>query len=203
MSERAPRRSLPWIVRWLHTYLSMAGFLVIVFFGITGLTLNHADYFEGGAEVTREAKGSLETRWLGTPDDDGRAVDKLAIVEHLRAQAGVRGMLSEFRIDGEECAVLFKGPGYTADALIDRRNGSFEVTETRKGTFALIDDLHKGRDTGGPWSIVVDVSAVVVTLSGLTGIWLLCYLKKRRLAGLLTAAAGTVLPVLVWLWFVR
>ncbi|MFO1053309.1 MAG: PepSY-associated TM helix domain-containing protein [Planctomycetota bacterium] len=203
MSERAPRRSLPWIVRWLHTYLSMAGFLVIVFFGITGLTLNHADYFEGGAEVTREATGSLETRWLGTPDDDGREVDKLAIVEHLRAQAGVRGMLSEFRIDGEECAVLFKGPGYTADALIDRRNGSFEVTETRKGTFALIDDLHKGRDTGGPWSIVVDVSAVVVTLSGLTGIWLLCYLKKRRLAGLLTAAAGTVLPVLVWLWFVR
>jgi hypothetical protein len=66
---------------------------------------------------------------------------------------------------------------------------------------ALINDLHKGRDTGAAWSVVIDVSAVLMTVSSLTGLALLCTLRRRRVPGLLVAFAGTVavLAVVVWL----
>ncbi|MEZ5966174.1 MAG: PepSY-associated TM helix domain-containing protein [Planctomycetota bacterium] len=187
-------------MRWLHTYVSMLGFLAVVFFGITGLTLNHAAWFESGAESTREEKGTLDAAWLGQADDS--VADRLAVVEHLRRVHGIAGTVCEFQVAADECVIVFKGPGYTADAVVDREHATYELTETRKGAFALIDDLHKGRDTGPVWSWVVDVSAVVVTVSGLTGLWLLCYLKKRRLAGMLVATLGAAVPVALWWLFV-
>jgi len=43
-----------------------------------------------------------------------------------------------------QIAINFKGPGYTADTFIDRATGSYEITETRMGWGAVINDLHKG-----------------------------------------------------------
>ena len=56
--------------------------------------------------------------------------------------------------------VTFKGPGYAADAFIDRESGRYDLTQTYHGFIAVINDLHKGRDTGPAWSVVIDVSAV-------------------------------------------
>ena len=47
----APRRVPKWkrqlasLSRWLHIYLSMVSFGVLFFFAVTGLTLNHTDWF--------------------------------------------------------------------------------------------------------------------------------------------------------------
>ena len=37
------------------------------------------------------------------------------------------------------------------------------------GFFAVLNDLHKGRDTGSAWARVIDLSAVLMTLVSLTG----------------------------------
>ena len=37
-------------MRWLHIYLSMFSLAVVLFFSVTGITLNHPDWFFGGAE---------------------------------------------------------------------------------------------------------------------------------------------------------
>ena len=41
--------------RWLHVYLSMFSFAVLMFFAVTGLTLNHANWFDG-QERTRNSR---------------------------------------------------------------------------------------------------------------------------------------------------
>jgi uncharacterized protein len=50
-------------------------------------------------------------------------VSKLEIVDALRRDHHVGGALSDFRIDDDQLSVAFKGPGYIADAVIDRRTG--------------------------------------------------------------------------------
>lgn len=196
MSEGRARRGPAWWARWLHTYVSALGFFAVVGFGVTGLTLNHADWFERGGESVRRVEGQLDPAWLG-PERDV-LTDRLAVVEHLRA-SGARGAVTSFRIDADECVVVFKGAGYVADAVIDRATASFELTETRKGVVAVLDDLHKGRDTGPVWSVFIDVAAVVVTCAGLTGLWLLCHVRRRVGAGLVLVALGTAVPVVLWL----
>ncbi len=73
------KRRVASLSRWLHIYLSMASFAILFFFAVTGLTLNHTDWFSG-QQRTAQLKGSVETKWIKTDDAN---VDKLAIVEHL------------------------------------------------------------------------------------------------------------------------
>ena len=67
---------------------------------------------------------------------------------------------------------------------------------------ALINDLHKGRDTGIPWSVVIDLSAVLMAVSAITGLVLLYSIKRKRVAGTLTALAGTLVLWLAYRWLV-
>ncbi|MCC6540133.1 MAG: PepSY-associated TM helix domain-containing protein [Bryobacterales bacterium] len=162
----------------------MASFVIVFFFAATGLTLNHADWFSAH-QRTVQLRGTMDPRWLRAAGEQ-----RLHVVEHLRGAHQVRGALSDFRPDDTQLSVSFKGPGYTADAIIDRASGRYELTETRLGLGAVMNDLHKGRDTGRAWAWLIDISAVVMCFVSLTGLVLLFYLSKRRLPGLLVAAAG-------------
>ena len=186
----------------------MFGLAVVLYFSATCLTLNHPNRF-GESQRVVSAKGQLDARWLhpdvpvpasaGEPDES-RQVANLDVVEYLRKTHNIRGALAEFRVDEQECTVRFKGPGYAADAFIDRTSGRYDLTQTMHGFIAVINDLHKGRDAGKGWSVVIDVSAVLLIVISLSGLGLLLYIKRRRVPGLMPAVAGTavVVPVVVF-----
>ncbi len=193
-------------VRWLHTYLSMFGLTALLFFSLTGITLNHPRLFFDGVAATLEAEGRVEPGWVavpGTAEDPGAGVRKLEVVEHLRREHGLRGALASFTADEEECVVTFKGPGYSADAFIRRPDGRYRLSEERRGLVAVLNDLHKGRDAGPVWSAVVDLSAALTASASVTGLVLLFYVKRRRAAGLLTALVGAALVAAAFLLGVR
>ncbi|NOT64074.1 MAG: peptidase [Acidobacteria bacterium] len=191
------RRKTASLSRWLHIYLSMVSFAIVFFFAVTGITLNHTEWFSGQERIA-QLKGQVETQWVKAED---AAVNKLAVVEHLRATHGVKGALSDFRLDEAQAAVSFKGPGYAADAFITRETGAYELTETRHGFVAVLNDLHKGRDTGRVWSWVIDISAALMTFVSLTGMVLIYFVKKHRFNGLLLAALGALVSYLIYrLW---
>jgi hypothetical protein len=187
----------------------MFSLAAVLFFSVTGITLNHPNWFFGESERSVQVQGQVDVKWLhlerpradaGNETDADREVSKLDVVEHLRKTHGIRGALVEFRSDERECLVTFKGPGYSADAFIDRATGRYDLTESVHGFVAVINDLHKGRDTGKGWSVLIDVSAVLMTFVSLTGLVLLFYIKRRRASGLVTALVGTVVVAAVfWL----
>ena len=193
------KRQFMVISRWLHIYLSMASFAILFFFAVTGLTLNHTEWF-AEHQSTVQGKGHLEASWLKT--GDGKDLAKLEIVEYLRRTHNIKGAMSEFRVEDAQATVSFKGPGYSADVTADRQTGNYELTETRMGFFAVINDLHKGRDSGNAWSWMIDISAVLMTLVSLSGMVLIFFLAKRRFSGLLIAAAGALLCYVFYLVFV-
>jgi hypothetical protein len=187
----------------------MFGLAAVLFFSATGITLNHPDWFFGETERSVQSEGQLERGWLkressaaATSDasDSAGQVAKLEIVEQLRKTHGIRGALVEFKVDESECVVTFKGPGYAADSFIDRDSGHYTVTQSYHGLIAILNDLHKGRDTGMAWSILIDASAVLLTFISLTGLILLFYLKLRRVPGLVVVVVGTVVVGALFLW---
>lgn len=201
------------VVRWLHIYLSLLSFAAVLFFSVTGITLNHPTWFGADEQRTRSFEGNVQPEWVRRPTvssekgngeepDYSREVDQLAVVEFLRSAHGVRGSVAEFRVDEFECLILFKGPGYSVDATVNRESGKYTATETAFGVLAVFNDLHKGRDTGRFWSWVIDVTAILMTLVSLTGLLLIFYLRRRRPTGILTTVAGGVLFGLIvwWCW---
>ncbi len=183
-------------LRWLHIYSSMFGLVAILFFSVTGLTLNHPSWTFGSVEKEETNKGTIRKEWLG---DAEKEPHKLEIVEHFRKEHRVRGFVDEFTSDETESSITFKGPGYSADVFLDRESGEYEVIQRSAGLMAVMNDLHKGRDSGKAWSLVIDISAVLLIIVSLTGIGLLLYIKRRRRNGLLSTLGGLVV-LLVVLW---
>lgn len=212
LNPSSPRRA-GWLTfaavcRWLHIYLSLLGFTALLFFAVTGLTLNHPQWFGGNQQSTVTVNGTLPLKWLQPPETQSpssrkgntperQVLDKLAIVEHLRSTHHLRGSVTEFRVDEQECTVLLKAPAYSADVLINRTTGTYEATVTTLGVTALINDLHKGRDTSLIWSLLIDVSAVLMIVVSVTGFLLIFFLRRRRFSGLFTALVGTIVLILI------
>ena len=195
-----PKKEVAKLSRWLHIYLSMVSFAIVLFFSVTGLTLNHPTWLGGDKQVNVKNKGALNVKWVNNPDTN--KIAKLEIVEFLRKTYNVKGYVSEFRIDDTEVSVSLKGPAYSADAFIDRETGKYELSEIKMGIVAVMNDLHKGRDSGSGWGWIIDISAVFLILVSLSGLILLCFIKKRRVAGFITGIIGLIICYLIYVIFV-
>jgi len=178
----------------------MLSFAIVFFFAVTGLTLNHAERFNGQMHV-REKKGRVDKSWTNVQDT--LKIAKLEIVELLRRENGITAPLRDLRIDDEQLSISFKGPGYEADVFINRGSGEYQLTETSGGFIGIINDLHKGRDAGMAGSVFVDVSAILLALVSLTGLLLLLFLRKKRTSGLLVAAFGLILFWLIYTIWIK
>ena len=194
------KRKIAMLARWLHIYLSMISFAIIFFFAITGLTLNHADKF-GDQLHSTQGKGKMNTGWVNAPDTT--KIAKLEIVEFLRQKNNITAAMSDFRIDDAQVSVSFKGPGYEADIFIDRETGAYDITKTNAGFVGVINDLHKGRDTGKAWSVLIDVAAILMTLVSLTGMVLMLFIKRKRVAGFIVAGLGLFFAYLVYAIWIK
>lgn len=195
-AERTRRSAA--LVRWLHLYVSVASFGIVLFFAVTGLTLNHAEWFTGETPAARRTTGKVNDAWLSLGRDDG--VARLELVEALRRAHAPKGFVSEFRIEEAQCSVAFKGPGYVGEATFNRKDGSYEFIETRMGFVAVINDLHKARDSGAGWSLVVDIAAVVLAVVSFSGLALIVFMKRKLATALKVTAAGTLLSLAAWYW---
>ncbi len=177
------------LLRTLHIYTSMFGLLILLFFAITGFTLNHADWF--GKPVSREITGKLDPAILKEPD-------KLAVAEAIRRQFHVSGLVADFTVSDDSCSVEFRRPGGSAHALIDRETGEAHVTLDDDGAVALLNALHQGRDSGAGWSLLIDIVAWLMVFVSISGLVLLFSLPKRRGLGLIAMVVGLAICVAVY-----
>lgn len=175
----------------------MVSFAVVLFFSFTGLTLNHPTWFGGDKQIVVKNRGQLNVSWVNTKE-----VAKLEIVEFLRKTYQVKGAVSEVRIDDYEVSISLKGPAYSCDVFITREDGTYEISEVKMGIMAVMNDLHKGRDSGKGWAWIIDISAVFLILVSLSGLILLCFIKKKRVFGIIMGAIGLLICYLFYLIFV-
>lgn len=177
----------------------MVSFSILLFFAVTGLTLNHQDTWMGGPKSTRLV-GHIDPSLVGASAQPDTSRDR--IVATLRGDHRIKAALSDFRVDDDQVSVSFKGPGYEADAFIDRKSGDYEMNESRFGLIAIVNDLHKGRDTGKAWAGIIDISAVLMVVVSLTGLVLIFFLQKRLMTGLISLAFGTAVCAAVYFFLV-
>jgi uncharacterized protein len=170
----------------------MVSFTILLFFAVTGLTLNHQSAFTSMARPTRFT-GSLDPSWMKAPE-----AHRSEIAAVFRSKHDIKADLSDFRVDDGQVQISFKGPGYSADGFADRHSGKYELNENRLGMVAVINDLHKGRDTGKAWAGIIDISAILMVLVSLSGLVLIFFLQKKLRSGLIALAVGTALCYIVY-----
>ncbi len=83
---------------------------------------------------------------------------------------------------------------------MDPKTGAYRMVVTEHGLVAVLNDLHKGRDTRGSWKVFLDLSALFLALVSLTGLLLGVVLPKTRKAALLTLGLGALGFLALALW---
>ncbi len=198
MSEGAPtrrKRSTHWWARFLHVYTSMIALLLTLFFGLTGITLNHPSWTFGSDDVRTTAVGTLD---FPVASDDG-AVDYLAISEYARSTYDVKGEISSYETVNGEVTIAYRNPGYSADVFVDVDTAAYEVVVDQANWVAVLNDLHKGRNSGSAWKWVIDVTAGFLVVVSITGLVMQFYLRKRRRSALGLAIAGGLVSIVLML----
>ena len=177
----------------------MTSFVIVFFFAVTGWTLNHPRCLRPAASAGRRRPARSTRSWTNTGAAD---VAKLEIVEALRRAHHVGGALSDFRIDDDQLSVAFKGPGYSADAVIDRRTGKYELSRIAPRASSRSSTIcTRGATPAASWKALIDVSAGLLTFISLTGLVLLYFIHKHRVAGfILLLAGGGLTGLIYWAW---
>jgi len=176
------RTFLAW-TRTIHIYLTMGALGLMLFFAVTGFTVNHEDWFGATTPRVRDVSGTTPMEWV-------KAEDKLRIVEHLRSAMGASGAMTDFETSDDNYHVVFKGPGRICEATIARVDGKTDVEIKTFGLTGRINDLHRGRDAGETWRWVIDASALLIVLASVTGLILWLALPKRRKLGIAWLVLG-------------
>jgi hypothetical protein len=193
-------------VRRLHIYISMALLFVVLFFSVTGITLNRPQLFESSQPNIQHSTLTLPTSLFSI--QGGRLkVDETALEIFLFEKANLSGVPSGLDIYTEieegglifgEVSMDFKGPGYNASVFVDLVSETIEVETTNYGVIALLNDLHKGRNSGEVWKWFIDITALLMIFFVLTGVCLLLPKKKTLKNSIKWTVFGTAISLAIY-----
>jgi uncharacterized protein len=173
-----------------HVYVSMAGFTLALLFGLTGLTLNHQEFGFAEPQVSNSVI-HLDKALVDRPD-------QFTLEQCLRQDLGLRSHATDYHEDENQIQVTFAVPGARTVVTIDRADGKGEVEKETRGLLGKLDDLHKGLDAGKVWYSTIDVAALLLITSSLTGIVTMLVLRARRRSGFTVCALGVLTVILIY-----
>jgi len=187
---------------WISAALSLVGMLA---FAVTGVTLNHAGQIEAEPRVvSRKAVLPADLlALLAQGPVEGKRPLPIRIETWLdkAVDADIARRPGEWT-DAEVYVALAR-PGGDAWISIDRDTGAVEHEKTTRGAVSLLNDLHKGRNTGQAWSWFLDLFAGACVVFCLTGLFLLQFHARARPLTWPLVGAGLVVPLLLVILFLH
>lgn len=186
---------------WMSSAISLIG---LVLFAITGFTLNHAADIEGTPKVV-EKTAQMPAVVLGELGADpaggkGRLPAPVAawVEDHFPVKAS-----GEAEWSADEVYLPAPRPGGDAWVAIDRATGTVTSEVTDRGWISYLNDLHKGRNSGGEWSLFIDIFAFACLVFAITGLFLLWLHSAKRKSTWPLVGAGLVLPAAIAIIFIH
>lgn len=188
------------LCRWLHIYTSTALFSLLLFFCITGITLNHPDW-TGSKPVdikTVELPSTLVDQMSSETELPIKAIQMF--VEQSTGLTSPRNI--DIMPEDGEVTYDFPLPSGYAFVTVLIEDGIAEIEYKTSGFIGLLNDLHKGRHSGEPWKWLIDVSAALMLFFTLTGVIILLQNAKHRRSSLWILLFGSISPILFYWAFV-
>jgi len=178
----------------VHIYISMAGFTLALLFAVTGLTLNHQDFGWSEPRVVTSSI-TIDENLVSNPD-------QAALEKFIREKLGIRSPATDYHEDPDEIQITFAAPGKRTVVTINRADGSGTLEKEQRGFLATLDDLHKGSDAGNVWYWTIDIAALLLVVSSLTGMVTLLALRARRRGGFIVGALGILMVIMIYVIWV-
>lgn len=182
--------------RYVHGWLSAFAFITLLFFSVTGLLLNHPEWFEP-AKTEETAKLILPDSVLKSIKQQENLSD--TILSYVRQQQNLVGRYQSSEVMDNEVMIRLESPAGATDIFVITDTGETEITQKPASTVSMLNDLHRGKNSGLGWSWLIDISAIIYILLSLAGYILFLSIKTRLVTHLvLTAVSLAMIILLIW-----
>lgn len=185
-------------------WISSAICLVAMFlFSVTGYTLNHATEIEAKPKIdTKEVTLTAPQLSALVAAEDAMPLPPPA-VDMIKAASGIDVKGYEAEVSETEIYIPMPKPGVDSWVSIERETGLLTYERTDRGVIAILNDLHKGRNSGPAWSWFIDIIALFCVIFCLTGFGLLWVYAKSRAITWPLIGFGLLAPFILFLVFVH
>lgn len=175
--------------RLIHGWLSAFAFLILCFFSITGLLLNHPEWPLAEAPPSIEEKFTLEPAELQQLND---AEDPETLLVELAAKrVALKGEMTGANQAGNEIFVRMQGVRGLTDLRAHLITGTVQAVIEPAPAVSILNELHRGERAGTNWRLLIDVIAILLVILSVIGYLIFLSLKFRlRTALLLTTASA-------------
>jgi uncharacterized protein len=184
-----------------HGYLSAFAFAALLFFSVTGLLLNHPDWFTSETPPIDEVSFALAPKQLD--EVRGSSTPAEVLVRITAERATLYGEFKDGAVAGEEVFVRLQGARGSSDIRANLTDGSVVVASEQATTIALMNALHRGETAGAAWRLSIDVVAVVMIVVALAGYAIFLSMSGKLRTALLISVSSVVAAVALFVAFVR
>jgi hypothetical protein len=197
----APRRKFSRgdFYRWcrlIHGWLSAVAFLVLVFFAVTGLLLNHPGWISGKAPSPIERQFTLDGDEL---DRVRSAPEPGEVLAQIAAQrTTVRGDYSDGEQVGNEVFARLQGVRGLTDLRAHLGSGVVSVVVEPARAVSVLNELHRAERASVEWRLLVDAVAILLIVLSVIGYLIFLSLRFRLRTALLLTGGSTLA---LWTFF--
>ena len=187
---------------WMSSAVSLIGLLL---FAITGFTLNHAADIEGSPVITQgsaQMPPALLTRLKAAIPDSEKAPLPADVAAWVEDSFPVKAR-AEAEWSADEVYLPAPRPGGDAWVAIDLATGAASSEVTSRGWISYLNDLHKGRNSGGEWSLFIDIFSFACLVFAITGLFLLQLHSAKRKSTWPLVGLGLAIPAAIAVIFIH
>ena len=178
--------------RLIHVYVSMALLTLLLFFSVTGITLNHPEWFSESQADIEEVELAVDLKLINNPPLSLEQITQVvAVVEQELALSLTNAVIESSR---DELFLSIKKAGENTSITLDLASGELFFERTDYGLWALLNDLHKGRNTSAFWGWIIDITSVLCIIFAVSGFILA--MPQRRFNRTLTLSLGVTIAII-------
>lgn len=185
--------------RLIHIYVSMALLSLLLFFSVTGITLNHPEWFRDSKADVVERALMIDLSMIENPPLTPQQIVKVSTAIEQKLSISLNNTILESSQD--ELFFSIKRAGKNTAITLDLVSGELFFEETDYGWWALMNDLHKGRNTSVFWGWIIDITSLLCILFALSG-FILAMPQRRFNRTLTVSLTVTVAMIFTAIWWV-
>lgn len=182
-------------MRVSHIYSAAPVLLLMVFFAITGVYLNHPEFDEGS--VTSEQREVALPAWAdGDWDEAGPPAPMvLKLLHWLDDEHQISGIDFTVEYDEFDSVLIIDMAGPDGTTLVEMffEEQTVLVDQRELSLLATLNNLHRAKHVTGFWLYLSDFSAICMLIFCISGFWLIAVNKLERAQASIALLTGCVL----------
>ncbi|MEM9742714.1 MAG: PepSY-associated TM helix domain-containing protein [Pseudomonadota bacterium] len=182
-------------MRTAHVYSAAPALVLMFFFAVTGLYLNHPDVSDGA--VTTQQRTLTLPNWAEGPWSEGgpSSAVVLGLLQWLDSDHNLAGVDLSVDYEADENLLVVDMAGPDGNALVEVFFDTAEVFVEQRSLsmLATFNNLHRAKHVNGFWVILSDLSALSMIIFCVSGLWLMLTNRLERAQASALVIVGSAL----------